>query len=71
LLLQRIRAAEKLRNRRMRNRLYGGVRGQVNTKGGEHLRLVFTSYSIVMIIALNKKRLSLAENRRLDSLSYF
>jgi len=29
-----------------RNRLYGGVRGQVNTKRGEHLRLVFTSYSI-------------------------
>ena len=34
---QRIRAAERLRNRRMRNRLYGGVRGQVNTKRGEHL----------------------------------
>lgn len=30
----------------MRTRLYGGVRGQVNTKGGEHLQLVFTSYSI-------------------------
>lgn len=34
----------------MRNRLYGGVRGQVNTKGGEHLRLVFTSYSIYMVL---------------------
>ena len=33
----------------MRNRLYGGVRGQVNTKRGEHLRLVFTSYSILRI----------------------
>ena len=32
----------------MRNRTYGGVRGQVNTKRGEHLRLVFTSYSIVI-----------------------
>lgn len=31
----------------MRNRLYGGARGQVNTKvGDKHLRLVFTSYSI-------------------------
>ena len=37
LLLQRKCAAERLRNRRMRNRLYGGVRGQVNTKRGEHL----------------------------------
>ncbi len=46
LLLQGISLAEKLRNRRMRNRLYGGVRGQVNTKGGEHLQLVFTFYSI-------------------------
>ena len=34
----------------MRNRLYGGVRGQVNTKRGEHLRLVFTSYSIMFVI---------------------
>ena len=30
-------SAERLRNRRMRNRLYGGVRGQVNMKRGEHL----------------------------------
>ena len=28
------------------HRNIGGVRGQVNTKRGEHLRLVFTSYSI-------------------------
>ena len=32
LLLQGVSLAERLRNRRMRNRLYGGVRGQVNTK---------------------------------------
>ncbi len=37
----------------MRIRLYGGVRGQVNTKGGEHLRLVFTSYLIFISRLLN------------------
>ena len=33
---QRVCAAERLRNRRMLNRLYGGGREQVNTKRGEH-----------------------------------
>ncbi len=35
LLLQGISLAERLRNRRMPNGTYGGVRGQVNTKVGD------------------------------------
>ena len=43
----------------MRNRLYGGVRGQVNTKRGEHLGLVFTSYSIAHHAVLRRRAVGL------------
>lgn len=47
LLLQGVSLAERLRNRRMRNRLYGGVRGQVNTKE------VNTSISVHLLLDLD------------------